>query len=148
MTVSDEVQNVLHRAFVGAREAGHAILTPEHIALELILEQEASTYLERSGTDLVAVESRLREHLGKIESSPSAEFETVPTSTFQRIVENAFQRTQADRREYVMLRDLFLAIIDERKSIASSAILEATRDEEFFEELRTFRSELEGPDAV
>jgi ATP-dependent Clp protease ATP-binding subunit ClpA len=140
MTVSDEVQNVLHRAFVGAREAGHAILTPEHIALELIVEPETATYLERCGTDLVAVESRLREYLGKIESNASAELETLPTSTFQRIVGTAFQRTQADHREYVMLRDLFLAIIDDRKTIASSAIVDATRDPQPFEELRTFRS--------
>jgi ATP-dependent Clp protease ATP-binding subunit ClpA len=147
MTVSDDVQNVLHRAFVGAREAGHAILTPEHIALELIAEPETATYLARCGTDLVAVESRLREYLGKIETNANTGLETIPTPTFQRIVGSAFQRTQADHREFVMLRDLFLAIVDERKTIASSAIFDATRDLQTFEELRAFRSE-EEPGAV
>ena len=36
-----------------------------------------------------------------------------------------------------MLRDLFFALIDERGSNASVAILEATREPQVFEELRT-----------
>ncbi len=145
MSISDEVQGVLHRAFVGAREAGHSIITPEHIALELILEPETATYLARCGTNLVAVESRLRDYLGKIETSAGAE--TIPTKTFQRVVGAAIERTQADHREFVMIRDLFLAILDERKTIASSTITEATPDIQAFEELRTYRS-AEEPGAV
>lgn len=138
MTFSDEVQGVLHRAFVGAREAGHAIITPEHIALELILESETVTYLERCGTDLVAVESRLRAYLGAIDHVAN-DLETKPNSAFQRVVRKAVQRTEADQREHLMLRDLFLALLDERGSVASAAILEATRESQNFEELRTYR---------
>ena len=147
MTFSVEVEGVLHRAYVAAREAGHAKITPEHIALELIVEDETSTYLARCGTDLVAVESRLREHLGRIESNGGAEVDTQPTPAFQRVVEAAIQRTKADRREYLMLRDLFLALIDQRGSTASVAILEATREPQVFEELRTYRS-VEEPGAA
>ena len=138
MTISEEVQTVLHRAFVGAREAGHSIITPEHLALELILEPETATYLTRCGTNLVAVEARLRSFLEQI--AANAEAETTPTPAFQHVVGAAIQRTTADRREFVMLRDLFLAILDERKSVASSAITEATRDAQVFEELRTYQS--------
>ena len=146
MTFADDVQNALHRAFIGAKEAGHAILTPEHLALEVIADPETAAYLERCGTDLVAVESRLRAYLGKIEVS-GEEAETIPTSTFQHLVAAAAERTEADNREFVVLRDIFLAIIDERKTIASSAILDATRDLRAFEELRTYRTEGE-PRAV
>lgn len=147
MTLSDDVEGVLHRAFVAAREAGHAIVTPEHIALELIAEDEVGTYLARCGTDLVAVESRLREYLGRIKSNVGAEVDTQATPSFQRVVTTAIQRTRTDRREYLMLRDLFLALIDERGSTASVAILEATREPLAFEELRTYRS-AEEPDAA
>ena len=140
MTLSDDLQAVLHRAFVGAREAGHPIITPEHLALELIVEPEIAAYLERCGTNLVAAESRLRACLGKIELAQESEFETMPTLTFQHLVGVAFQRTENERREYVMVRDLFLAIIDERKTIASSAILDATPDPLVFEELRATES--------
>jgi ATP-dependent Clp protease ATP-binding subunit ClpA len=143
LTISDDLENVLHRAFVGACEAGHAMLTPEHVALELILEPEISTYLERCGTDLVAVESRLRAYLERIEHVSEDELETTPTATFQRLMNAAVQRTESDHREYVMLRDVFLAILDERRTIASSAIVEATRDTAAFEELRRFRSDKE-----
>jgi ClpA/ClpB-like protein len=67
MTLSDEVQGVLHRAFIGARELGHAVITPEHLALEIIREDETAAYLERCGTNLVAVESRLRDYLGRVD---------------------------------------------------------------------------------
>jgi ATP-dependent Clp protease ATP-binding subunit ClpA len=133
---SEEVQAVLYRALVGAREAGHAIITPEHLALEIILEEETSTYLERCGTDLVAVESRLRACLGRIQACGEAEAETKPTAAFQRIVATAIERTEADQREFLMLRDLFLAMVDERGTVASAAILESTREPEMFEELR------------
>jgi len=143
MTFSDEVQAVLHRAFVAACEAGHAEITPEHIALELIVEDETATYLERCGTDLVAVESRLREYLGRIEPNGGADVDAQPAPAFQRVVEAAIQRTEDDGREYLMLRDLFLALIDERSSTASVAILEATREPRVFEDLRTYPSEEE-----
>ena len=139
MTFSDEVEAVLHRAFVAACEAGHAEITPEHIALELIVEDETGTYLARCGTDLVAVESRLRAYLGRLESDGGAEVDAEPTAAFQRVIEAAIQQTEADGRQYVMVRDLFLALIDERGGIASVAILEATREPQVFEELRTDR---------
>ena len=143
MTFSEEVEVVLHRAFVAACEAGHAEVTPEHIALELIVEDEPAMYLMRCGTDLVAVDSRLRAYLEKMEQSGGAEADAQPAPAFQRVVEAAIQRTEDDGREYLMLRDLFLALIDERGSNASVAILEATREPQVFEELRTYRGEEE-----
>jgi ATP-dependent Clp protease ATP-binding subunit ClpA len=143
MTFSDEVEGVLHRAFVAACEAGHAELTPEHIALELIVEDETATYLMRCGTDLVAVDSRLRAYLERIEQNGGVEVDAQPTSAFQRVVDAAIERTEDDGREYLMLRDLFLALIDEGGSNASVAILEATREPQMFEELRTYRWEEE-----
>jgi len=143
MTFSNEVEGVLHRAYVAALEAGHAKITPEHIALELLVEDETVTYLERCGTDLVAVESRLREYLQRIRSNAGADLDPQPSPAFQRVVETAMQRTEAEGRETLMLRDLFLALVDERGSTASLAILEATREPQVFEELRTYRSEEE-----
>src|SRR5580765_1423389 len=143
MTFSDEVEGVLSRAFVAASEAGHAKITPEHIALELLVEDETATYLERCGTDLVAVESRLREYLGRIESNDGADVEPQPAAAFQRVVEAAIQRVEDDGREYVMLRDLFLALIDERNGAVSAAILEATREPRIFEDLRSYPPEEE-----
>ena len=143
MTFSDEVEGVLHRAFVAACEAGHAEVTPEHIALELIDVDETATYLTRCGTDLVAVDSRLRAYLKRIERNGGAEVDPQPASAFQRVVEAAEECAEADGRECVMLRDLFLALIDEQEGKASVAILEATREPQVFEELRTYRSEEE-----
>jgi ATP-dependent Clp protease ATP-binding subunit ClpA len=143
MTFSDEVEGVLQRAFVAACEAGHAELMPEHIALELIVEDETSTYLARCGTDLVAVESRLREYLQSMDPGGEADVDAQPSLAFQRVVDAATQRIEDDGREYLMLRDLFLALIDERDSLASIAILEATRDPQVFEELRAYPSEEE-----
>jgi ATP-dependent Clp protease ATP-binding subunit ClpA len=139
MTFSEEVEALLHRAFVAASDAGHASITPEHIALELIVEDEPATYLARCGTDLVAVESRLREYLGRIEPGGGAEAQ--PSPAFQRVVEAAMERTEDDGREYLMLRDLFFALMDERGSTARAAILEATREPQVFDDLRAYRWE-------
>src|SRR3954467_1277559 len=106
MTFSDEVEGVLHCALAAACEAGHARITPEHVALELIAEDETATYLSRCGTDLVAVEARLRAHLGRLQSSGEPKGDTRPTAAFERVVVAATQRADEDRRETVMVRDL------------------------------------------
>jgi ATP-dependent Clp protease ATP-binding subunit ClpA len=144
MTFSEEVEGVLQRAVGSAREAGHPQVTPEHIALELIVEEEAAMYLVRCGTDLVAVESRLQEYLSRVEPDEEAdpefdaEGESEPSAAFHRVVEAAMQRTEDDGREIVMLRDLFIALLDEEHSEASFAIREATRDPEMFDDLRVY----------
>src|SRR4051812_47750019 len=139
MILSEEVEAVLHRAFIAAREAGHEQITPEHLTLELIVEDEVSTYLARCGTDLVAVESRLRAHLGRIEPNGEDEVDARPAPALEHMIDAAVQRTEADGREYLMLCDLFVAVIDARGT-ASAAILEATREPQVFDELRTYRS--------
>jgi ATP-dependent Clp protease ATP-binding subunit ClpA len=136
MTLSEEVEGVLQRAFEAAREAGHPEIMPEHIALELLVEDETASYLMRCGTDLVAVESRLREHLGSIEPDEEEAPDTRPGEDFQQVLDAAMERSEDDGRECVMLRDLFLALIDERESTASIAIVEATSDPEALEDLR------------
>jgi ATP-dependent Clp protease ATP-binding subunit ClpA len=140
MIISEEVEGVLHRAYLLASEAGHADITPEHMTLELIVEEETATYLERCGTDLVSVESRLREHLGEIEPDAEAE-EAQMSSELQRIVDAATERAEDDGRECMVLRDLFFALIDERDSTAAAAILEATREPQVFEDLQAYPSE-------
>lgn len=141
MIFSEEVEGVLHRASVAASEAGHASITPEHIALELLVEDEAATYLERCGTDLVAVESRLREYLGQIEPDDEAGEDAQPSAELQCVVEAAIQRTEDDDRDCMMLRDLFFALIDEPGSTARDAIFEATREPQVFQDLRAYPSE-------
>lgn len=140
MTFSDEVTRVIERAYVGARELGHALFTPEHVALELIREAETADYLERCGTNLVAVESRLRDQLGLVEPVDPDRLETTTSPALERVLKRALKQVEADHREYLVLRDLFVALIDERGSAASAAILEATEQVESFEELRTYRS--------
>jgi ATP-dependent Clp protease ATP-binding subunit ClpA len=136
VTYSEEVEAVLNRAFLLATEAGHAEMTPEHVVLELIAEEETAIYLERCGTDLAAVESRLRETLGEIE--PDAEGETLPSSVLSQVLDAAMERAEEDGRECLMLRDLFLALLEERDSTASLAILEATREPEVFDDLKSY----------
>jgi ATP-dependent Clp protease ATP-binding subunit ClpA len=143
MTFSEEVEGVLNRALKGACEAWHAQITPEHVALELIAEDEAATYLTRCGTDLVAVEARLRAHLERLDPDGEPQADPVPTAAFERVVETAMQRADDDGRETVMIRDLFLALIDERDGVASVAIREATREPEAFEDLRSYGSDEE-----
>jgi ATP-dependent Clp protease ATP-binding subunit ClpA len=141
MTFSDEAEGVLQRALVMACEAGHAQITPEHVALELIADDEAATFLVRCGTDLVAVEARLRAHLERLQSNDEPNADARPDAAFERVVEAAIQSADDDDRETVMVRDLFLALIDERGGVASVAIMEATREPEAFEDLRSYGSD-------
>jgi ATP-dependent Clp protease ATP-binding subunit ClpA len=138
MTFSDEVEGVLQRALLAAGDAGHAHVTPEHIALELIVEDETATYLERCGTDLVAVESRLREYLERADLNDGTEMDARPSPALERVVEAAMQRAEEDERDTLMLRDLFLGLMDERDGTARVAILEATREPEVFDDLRSY----------
>ena len=104
LILSDEVEGVLHRALAMACEAGHAELTPEHVALELLFEDDTSTYLMRCGTDLVAVEARLREHLAGAEANSEADADAQPGPELVRLIEAATERAEDEGRENLMLR--------------------------------------------
>ena len=119
--------------------ASHSKLTPEHLALELVREPEVAAYLEARGTSLAQVESALHRCIAAVEVRPG-EVETEAASSLQRIVQTAIRRTEVDGREYLMVRDLLLAVVDARETLASAAILDATQDATVFEELRTYRA--------
>lgn len=145
MDFSEEVAGVLHRAVLAANDAGQAVAMPEHIALELIVEDEAAMFLARCGTDLVAVESRLREHLESAGSEdeqddPDGRGDAQPGAAFHHVIESAMQRAEDEGRDCLMLRDLFLALLDDedRESMVRIAIVEATRDPQALEELHSF----------
>jgi ATP-dependent Clp protease ATP-binding subunit ClpA len=138
MNFSEEVDGVLGRAFSVAAEAGHAEISPEHVVLELIVEDETASYLMRCGTDLVAVESRVRDYLAGVEPGEDPEADPRPAPALERIIEAASERAEEEDRDCLMLRDLFYALIDDRESAAAVAILEATREPEVFDDLRAY----------
>lgn len=105
----------------------------------MMFAEEVSLYLERCGTDLVAVESRLRQQLeDDAAEEEEASEDAQPSAAFHALVEAAMLRADEDERECVMLRDLFFAMIEEPEGAAGLAIREATRDPEIFDDLGAY----------
>ena len=138
--LSGEVETVLHRGFARAREANHLLMTIEHLAVEMLREQEVVRYLRDCGTDLDTLTALLEAKVASLRTAQIVTVGTQPSGEFSRVIRKSIDDAAKVGRESVMLSDLFLAILDERDGFTASLIVGQTPNPDAFEALRRARS--------
>ena len=118
MRVSDDVQGVLHAAYLNAKERKHEYLTPEHILYASIFFDTPREMLERCGADPDELRERLEEHFEK--RIPLVEnAEPIQSNGFQGVIERALLHTEASSKETVDIGDILVSIFDEEESFGA-----------------------------
>ena len=142
MTVafSNEVKNLLHRAFAKAREAHHLSMTVEHLVLEMLGEEAVVRYLRGCGTNVETLRALLEAKVASFRTAQIDTVETQPNGEFSQVVRRAIDDAGKERRKEVVLHDVFLAILEERNGYAASLLIGQTSNPAAFEELRKERS--------
>ncbi len=115
----EEVQAILNRAFLLAKERGHEYFTPEHIlysALDfetpLEIFQQCDVDIKVLGESLL---SYMEKHIPKIEDGS----EPVQTTGLMDVLERMVTHIAASGREIVYPADLIVALYDEAESYGS-----------------------------
>jgi len=112
--ISPELEKVLHRCFVSARQSRHRIITVDHLVLELLSQPSVITHLTDKAMDIQALRSAV---LAKVASTEVAmadepEFNTLPTQEFQRIVYKAIRVAQEKGRAEVSAVDMLAVALN------------------------------------
>ena len=139
---SAEAKEVMHRGFASARAANHLSMTVEHLVLEMLRDKSVVGYLKKCGTDIETLKALLE---AKVASFRTAQIQTVETqgnAEFTRVIRRAIDDAGRERRESIVLHDLFLAILEETTGFAASLLLQQTANPEAFEALRKERARL------
>ncbi len=127
--ISRDLEIVLHRCFVTAREARHEFITVDHLVLHLLAEPEVLEDLAARSVDVDQLRSDIE---ARIAETPSAEstgddFDTQPSLDFQRAIQDSILQLQKKNSREVTPLLVLGAIIAQDSSYSASRILgEAT----------------------
>jgi ATP-dependent Clp protease ATP-binding subunit ClpB len=124
--LTQKSRDALEAAHGRALSAGHPEMTPEHLLVAL-LEQEdgiAPALVAKSGADVDAARSAADRALGK---HPTAEGGSEPALSrrLRKVIEDAEGLAKDRKDEYVSTEHLLLAILDEKGGAAREALAEA-----------------------
>ena len=127
--ISTEVEVLLHRCFVSAREARHKFITVEHLVLAMLAEPQVSNHLVASSINIEKLRVDLESRVAATEtvSGIDDDFDTQPTKEFQRAIQNAILHVQSKGEREVSLMHLLTAALDQDDNIAPSSLLETAR---------------------
>lgn len=121
--IAQELEVILHQAFVGAREMRHEFITVEHLLLALLNSQTIASLLHACGADAAALRGSLTQYVNKTPQAPAdREFDTQPTLAFQRVIQRAILKIQSSGNKEVGSVDVLLAILAEQKSHAAELL--------------------------
>jgi ATP-dependent Clp protease ATP-binding subunit ClpA len=121
--IAQELEVILHQAFVGAREVRHEYITVEHLLLALLSSPTIAPVLRACGADTTALRESLTGHVNKAPQAPAnREVETQPTLAFQRVIQRAILKVQSSGGKQVGSVDVLLAIFAEQKSHAAEIL--------------------------
>lgn len=124
MRVSDDVQGVLHAAYLNAKESHHEYLTPEHVLYAAIFFDVPRRILEACGADTENLKEKLEGHFS--ERVPVVDDgEPVQSLGFQGVIERALLHTEAASKETVDIGDVLVSIFDEDESFGAFYLKES-----------------------
>ncbi|MEZ5776119.1 MAG: ATP-dependent Clp protease ATP-binding subunit ClpA [Hyphomicrobiaceae bacterium] len=120
-SLSQSLDQALHRAVQYADDRSHEFVTLEHLLLALIDDGDAAAVMRACNVDLDELRERLTDYLDNELDSLITEGETEPTPTvgFQRVVQRALIHVQSSGREEVTGANVLVAIFAERESHAA-----------------------------
>lgn len=117
--IPPDLEKVLHDSFIGARSAGHRVITIDHLLLRMLDEAPVVEYLKAHSQDVEKLRSELRDCVAHIESGNPEEFDTNPNAAFILLIQKAIARVQVDGTSEVSTLQLFKLALDERNASQS-----------------------------
>ena len=124
---SDQLKTAMNEAFKQANMKRHEFVTPEHLLLALLDDEEACDVLKNVGADMDGLRGKLNEfidsHTPLIPAGDSRR-ETEPTLGFTRVVHRAVFHVQSKGKKAVTGADVLVALFGEQESHAVHCLKE------------------------
>ena len=124
---SDQLKAAMNEAFKEANLKRHEFVTPEHLLLALLDDQEAQDVLKNVGADMDGLRGKLKEFIDSqtpLIPAGDKRRETEPTLGFTRVVHRAVFHVQSKGRKAVTGADVLVALFGEQESHAVHCLKE------------------------
>ena len=136
---SKELQLVFEKAIKDAQKLHHEYITLEHLVFALMCHSSFETIIKGYGADPVFIKSNLENYLktqcDDIKMDPEIKkWKPKKTQTVERVLNRAFTQVLFIGRNNIELSDVFLSVLNEKKSIATYWIEKAGVSKETFSE--------------
>ena len=136
---SKELQIVFEKAIGDAQKLHHEYITLEHLVFAMLCEQSFETIIKGYGADPVFIKSNLENYLktqcDDIKMDPEVKkYKPKKTPTVERVLNRAFTQVLFIGRNNIELSDVFLSVLNEKKSIATYWIEKAGVSKDTFSE--------------
>jgi ATP-dependent Clp protease adapter protein ClpS len=119
--IAQDLEVVLHNAFVDAREKRHEFITVEHLLLAVIDSSSAAEVLRACGANMDELRNNLTRHIAEHTPRVPAdrELDTQPTLGFQRVIQGAILQAQSLGKKEVNGAIVLVPIFGEKDSHAA-----------------------------
>ena len=121
MTLNDELQRTLQRAYEEAKRRKHEFITLEHLLYAMTFDKTACDVMLHCGADINELGQEVKNFLEEIESLPAADKDYEPQYTmgFQYVLQIAIAHVQSSGKSEVTSANVLAAIFREKESHAA-----------------------------
>jgi len=136
---SKQLQLVFEKAIKDAQKLRHEYITLEHLVFAMMCEAEFETVVKGYGADPVFIKKNLENYLKtqcdniKVDAEIT-KYKPKKTPTVERVLNRAFTQVLFIGRNNIELSDVFVSVLNEKKSIATYWIEKAGVSKEAFSE--------------
>ena len=120
--ISQDLENVIKKAYQLAKKNKHAYLCIEHLLKAIILNKEGSWIIRSCGGDLGDIDRKINEYFESIETMERENDEPVQTLAFQRTLHRAFIHVKTAEKKEVEIGDVLVSLFEEEDTHALSFI--------------------------
>lgn len=118
MKINDDVQTLLHAAYMDAREKKHEYLTPEHLLYAIAFFETGAHILKAAGSDLESLIQDLENHL-KTQIPVVKNADPMQSLGMEEVIQRAVFHTRSSSKDVVDIGDLLVSIFEEKEAFAS-----------------------------
>ncbi len=120
---SEELQVVFEKAIDDAKKLKHEYVTLEHLFFAMCCSENFMKILDGYGVDVTKIKDELHDYLkDKLEDihiDTDKPFKPKKTQTVERVMNRAFTQVLFSGRQHIDITDVFLSMLNEKKSFSS-----------------------------
>ncbi|NIZ46397.1 AAA family ATPase [Entomospira nematocerorum] len=135
MSMSNDLQIIINRAYALAREKTHEVFTPEHLLVVALDTNYSKTLLTNLGVDVINIKKELIEYLeSKVPKGLSIYSEPTNSPQLNMLFHNLSMYASNNGKRNVAISDVLLAMVDLEKSYVSLSLGKHGVDKERLQE--------------
>lgn len=150
---NDELQSVFDKAVTDAKKLKHQYVTLEHLLYAMMCTDKFQNMITGYGADYSELKTNLETYLKTkcndiVVAKGTVKYKPKKTTSIERVLNRAFTQVLFSGRSSIDIADVFLSIMNEKKSWAYYFIYKAEIDKDKFQEYLHNELDLEEEDDV